>query len=118
MSRSGLSAGLGVAVILATASCGGSTASPSTSSVQWSLHTITPGVLTIATYGSAPPLITVGPGANDIGGLSGGWAKAFAAAAHCIDHIAFDRRIESGHLSSDSRRNFIQLRLDRRSYAA
>ena len=79
MSRSGLSAGLGVAVILATASCGGSTASPSTSSVQWSLHTITPGVLTIATYGSAPPLITVGPGANDIGGLSGGWAKAFAA---------------------------------------
>jgi polar amino acid transport system substrate-binding protein len=36
-------------------------------------------VLTIATYGSAPPLITVGPGANDIGGLSGAWAKAFAA---------------------------------------
>jgi ABC-type amino acid transport substrate-binding protein len=79
MRRSGLYAGLGVALILATASCGGSSTSSATSSIQWSLHTITPGVLTIATYGSAPPLITVGPGANDIGGLSGAWAKAFAA---------------------------------------
>ena len=79
MRRSGLYAGLGVALMLATASCGGSSTSSATSSIQWSLHTITPGVLTIATYGSAPPLITVGPGANDIGGLSGAWAKAFAA---------------------------------------
>ena len=79
MRRSGLYPGLGVALILATASCGGSSTSSSSSSVKWDFHTITPGVLTIATYGSAPPLITVGPGANDIGGLSGEWAKAFAA---------------------------------------
>lgn len=79
MRRSGFFAGVALVVALTASACGSNAPTTSTSSSQITLHTITPGVLTIATYGSAPPLITVGPGANDIGGLSGGWAKAFAA---------------------------------------
>ncbi len=76
MTRSALTAGLGAALMLVTLACGGS---PTPTSSTPPFKTISAGTLTIATYGSAPPLITVGPGANDIGGLSGGWAKAFAA---------------------------------------
>lgn len=76
MKRSALTAGLGAMLIIASTACGGG-ATPTSSSPPF--KTITAGTLTIATYGSAPPLITVGPGPNDIGGLSGGWAKAFAS---------------------------------------
>jgi ABC-type amino acid transport substrate-binding protein len=75
MTRSALTAGLAAMLAVATIACGGS---PSSSSSPPPFKTIESGKLTIATYGSAPPLITVGPGANDIGGLSGGWAKEFA----------------------------------------
>lgn len=76
MSRSGLTAGLGALLLLASIACGGSS-TPGSSSPPF--KTTTAGTLTIATYGSAPPLMTVGPGPNDVGGLSGGWAKAFAS---------------------------------------
>src|SRR5437667_4937896 len=75
MTRSALTAGLGAMLALVTIACGGT--SPQATSSSPPFKTITAGTLTIATYGSAPPLITVGPGPNDIGGLSGGWAKAF-----------------------------------------
>ena len=75
MTRSALTAGLAVMLALTAIACGGS---PSSSSSAPPFKTITSGTLTIATYGSAPPLITVGPGPDDIGGLSGGWAKEFA----------------------------------------
>src|SRR6266567_1705354 len=76
MKRSALTAGLGAMLLVASIACGGS-ATPTSSSPPF--KTITAGALTIATYGSAPPLVTIGPGPNDIGGLSGGWAKAFAS---------------------------------------
>ena len=76
MRRSAFTAGLGAMLMLTAIACGGSSTSTSSSPP---FKTITAGTLTIATYGSAPPLITVGPGPNDIGGLSGGWAKAFAS---------------------------------------
>lgn len=76
MTRSALTAGLGAALMLVSIACGGTSTS---SASPPPFKTISAGTLTIATYGSAPPLITVGPGPNDIGGLSGGWAKAFAS---------------------------------------
>jgi ABC-type amino acid transport substrate-binding protein len=79
MRRSSFFAGVTIVVALTASACGSNAPTTSTSSSQITLHTITPGVLTIATYGSAPPLMTVGPGANEVGGLSGEWAKAFAA---------------------------------------
>lgn len=75
MSRSVLNAGAGALLLLATIACGSSSQSASPPPFK----TITAGTLTIATYGSAPPLMTVGPGPNDVGGLAGGWAKAFAS---------------------------------------
>lgn len=81
MPRSAISRRAGVALALLgsllAAACSSSPAT--TSSAASSLKTITPGVITIATYGSDPPLITVGPGANQMGGLSGDWINAFAA---------------------------------------
>ncbi|TMC72240.1 MAG: amino acid ABC transporter substrate-binding protein [Chloroflexi bacterium] len=79
MYRSRLRLALGVVLVLVTTACGSSTnGNTSSSTIQGMIKTITPGVLTIATYGSALPLMKVGPGANEIGGLSGGWANAFA----------------------------------------
>ena len=75
MIRSALTTGIAGVLALASIACG---SSPSSSSSPPAFKTIESGTLTIATYGSAPPLITVGPGPNDIGGLSGGWAKEFA----------------------------------------
>lgn len=69
---------VGAMLVLVTIACGTSTPS-SSSTVRPAPKTLTAGVLTIATYGSAVPLITVGPGANQIGGLSGDWANAFAS---------------------------------------
>jgi len=78
MIRSGFRLALGVVLVLATMACGSSTTT-SSSSTRPAPKTLTPGVLTVATYGSAVPLITVGPGADQIGGLSGDWINAFAA---------------------------------------
>src|SRR5690242_14015747 len=77
MTRSALTALLVAMLGLVSLACGGTSGSSGSSSAP-PFKTITAGTLTIATYGSAPPLITVGPGPNDIGGLSGGWAKEFA----------------------------------------
>jgi polar amino acid transport system substrate-binding protein len=81
MPRSAIWRRAGVALALLgpflAAACSSSPAT--TSSAASSIKTITPGVITIATYGSDPPLITVGPGANQMGGLSGDWINAFAA---------------------------------------
>jgi len=79
MKRTELRLALGVVLVVATIACGSSSpGTTSSSTIQGMIKTITPGVLTIATYGSALPLIKVGPGADEIGGLSGGWANAFA----------------------------------------
>ena len=43
--------------------------------------------------------------------------QSFAIAVQCIGDVAVDRGIEGGRLFCDSRRNFIQLRLHRRSHA-
>lgn len=82
MNRSGVSVGV-CAGLMFVAACG-STSSPQTNTSKSSgplsaVKTLTPGVLTVATYGSDPPLITVGPGANQMGGVSGAWINAFAA---------------------------------------
>jgi ABC-type amino acid transport substrate-binding protein len=86
MPRSANSIRAGVALALLTSFVAACSSSPATTSsaasptsASSSIKTITPGVLTIATYGSDPPLITVGPGANQLGGLSGDWINAFAA---------------------------------------
>ena len=44
--------------------------------------------------------------------------QSFAITVQSIGDVAFDRRIERRRLLCDSRRNFIQLRLDRRSHTA
>ena len=79
MIRSQLRLAVGIMLLLVTVACGGSTSAGSSSSARPAPKTLTAGVLTVATYGSAVPLITVGPGADQIGGLSGAWITAFAA---------------------------------------
>jgi ABC-type amino acid transport substrate-binding protein len=84
MNRVRVSIGLCTGLMLVTAACGSTSSSSSNSGsssagVLGTVKTLTPGVLTIATYGSDPPLITVGPGQNQIGGVSGAWINAFAA---------------------------------------
>jgi len=77
--RAGIALALLSAFVAACSSSSSTTSSTSPASTASSIKTISPGVITIATYGSDPPLITVGPGANQLGGLSGDWINAFAA---------------------------------------
>src|SRR5947209_19287537 len=76
MTRSALTAGLGAMLALVTIACGGT--SPQATSSSPPFKTITAGTLTIATYGSAPPLLTICSSPNDIDTLSCGRAKTIA----------------------------------------
>lgn len=80
-SRLQLRAATVIVLLMATVACGSSSSTTSTSSstIQGMVKTITPGVLTVATYGTSVPLMTVGPGANQVGGISGAVINAFAA---------------------------------------
>lgn len=79
--RARLLVGAGVTVAMAMSSCGsnaGGGASPSSTGPSLSL--ITPGTLTVATYGSAAPAMTIT--GNTLGGLDGALINAFVAAHH------------------------------------
>lgn len=68
------------ACLLATSACaGGSSASQASKSLGFKL--VTPGTLTVATFGEDPPLETVSR-SGAIGGVEGEWSVAFAKAHH------------------------------------
>jgi polar amino acid transport system substrate-binding protein len=93
MRPANLRVGLAIGLVVIAGACGGTS-----STQQPTVKTVTSGYLTVATYGTALPVIQVGPGPDQVGGTDGAWINAYAS-DHGLKVKLFQTTFESSILA-------------------